>query len=69
MPVARNPGSSSLVDILDRILDHGLRFTQGPRVSQSTSQPPAERARIVVEAVETYLEHPKVPPGKQETGA
>jgi hypothetical protein len=69
MPVARNPGSSSLVDILDRILDHGLRFTQGPGVSQSTSHPPAERVRIVVEAVETYLEHPKVPPGKQETGA
>lgn len=67
MPVARHPGSISLVDILDRILDHGIRFTQGPGAAQTS--PPAERARIVVEAVETYLEHPQVPPGKQEIGA
>jgi hypothetical protein len=69
MPVARHPGSTSLVDILDRILDHGLRFPQRPGVPRSTPHPPEERVRIAVETVETYLEHPKVPPGKQETGA
>jgi hypothetical protein len=69
MPVARHPGSTSLVDILDRVLDHGLRFPQGPGVPPSPPHPPAERVRIAVEAVETYLEHPEVPPGKQETGA
>jgi hypothetical protein len=69
MPVARNPGSTSLVDILDRVLDHGLRFTGGPGVAQSTPHSPAERVRIVVDTVETYLERPEVPPGKQETGA
>lgn len=69
MPVARHPGSTSLVDILDRVLDHGIQFTQGPEAAQTRPPSPAERVRIVVEAVETYLEHPKVPPGKQETGA
>jgi gas vesicle structural protein len=70
MPVARHPGSTSLVDILDRVLDHGIRFTQGPEATQTRPPPsPAERVRIVVEAVETYLEHPQVPPGKQEIGA
>jgi gas vesicle structural protein len=69
MPVARNPGSTSLVDILDRVLDQGIRFTQGPEAVQKRQSPPVDRVRIVVEAVETYLERPEEPPGKQETGA
>lgn len=69
MPVARHPGSTSLVDILDRVLDQGIRFTRGPEAAQWSPPTPGERVRIVVEAVETYLEHPKVPPGKQEIGA
>jgi hypothetical protein len=69
MPVARHPGSTSLVDILDRVLDHGIRFTRGPEAAQTMPPSPAERVRIVVEAVETHLEHPQVPPGKQEIGA
>jgi hypothetical protein len=68
MPVARHPGSTSLVDILDRVLDHGIRFTRGPEAAQPSPPSPAEQVHIVVEAVETYLEHPQVPPGKQETG-
>jgi gas vesicle structural protein len=68
MPVARHPGSTSLVDILDRVLDHGIRFARGPEAAQ-TRPPLAERARIVVEAVETHLEAPQLPPGKQEIGA
>jgi hypothetical protein len=68
MPVARHPGSTSLVDILDRVLDQGIRFARGPEAGQTPSSP-AEGVRIVVEAVETYLEDPKVPPGKQEIGA
>jgi len=69
MPVARHPGSTSLVDILDRVLDHGIRFTRGPEAARTQPPSPAERVRIVVEAVETYLEHPKAAPGKQEIGA
>lgn len=69
MPVARNPGSASLVDILDRVLDQGIRFTQGPEAARKRPTPPAERVHIVVEAVETYLERPEAPPGKQEIGA
>ncbi len=69
MPVARNPGSTSLVDILDRVLDQGLRFTQGPEAARTRPGPPVGQVRIVVEAVETYLERPEVPPEKQEIGA
>lgn len=69
MPVARNPGSTSLVDILDRVLDQGIRFTQGPEATLKRPGPPTGQVRIVVEAVETYLESPEVPPGKQEIGA
>ena len=69
MPVARNPGNTSLVDILDRVLDQGIRFTQGPAAMQTRPPSSTERVRIVVEAVETYLEPPEAPPGKQDMGA
>jgi gas vesicle structural protein len=69
MPVARNPGSTSLVDILDRILDQGIRFEQGPRAALTGARAPTEQGRIVVAAVETHLHHPEAPPGKTGTGA
>jgi hypothetical protein len=69
MPVTRNPGSTSLVDILDRILDQGIRFTQGPEAPLARPHAPAEPVHIVVEAVETYLEPAGMPPGKTGLGA
>ena len=67
MPVTRNPGSTSLVDLLDRVLDQGIRFAQGP--GAELARPAAPGSRIVVESVETHLEQPGVPPGKTGTGA
>ncbi|HYH95259.1 hypothetical protein [Hyalangium sp.] len=69
MPVARNPGSTSLVDILDRVLDQGIRFAQGPGAAVPKPPVPAQGGRIVVEAVETYLDRPGMPPEKTGTGA
>ncbi|MFL5343916.1 MAG: hypothetical protein ACJ8AT_03950 [Hyalangium sp.] len=69
MPVARNPGSSSLVDILDRVLDQGVRFEGAPRAVKAEAPLPVKPARIVVAAVNTHLEHPGASPGKTGTGA
>jgi hypothetical protein len=69
MPVARNPGSTSLVDILDRILDQGVRFEGSPRTVKPGTDASTARARIVVASVETYLERPGTSPGKTGTGA
>jgi hypothetical protein len=69
MPVTRIPGSTSLVDILDRVLDQGIRFAQGPGAPLASPPAPAPAGRIVVESVETHLEPSGVPPGKTGTGA
>jgi hypothetical protein len=69
MPVARNPGSSSLVDILDRVLDQGLRFEPGPRAPPSSAGTPVQKGRIVVTAAETHLERSEGSAGKTESGA
>jgi hypothetical protein len=69
MPVARNPGSTSLVEILDRILDQGVRFEGPARTVKPGAEASTAPARIVVASVETYLERPGTPPGKTGTGA
>jgi gas vesicle structural protein len=69
MPVARNPGSTSLVDILDRVLDQGIRFEVWPPVAQAGARSPEGRFRIVIEGLETHLARPELPPGKTGTGA
>ncbi|MDY7229108.1 hypothetical protein [Hyalangium rubrum] len=69
MPVARNPGNTSIVDILDRVLDQGIRFEAWPRSALLTPRPPAGGVRFTVQAVETHLEHPTNSPGKTGTGA
>ncbi|WP_224372928.1 hypothetical protein [Hyalangium versicolor] len=68
MPVARNPGSTSLVDILDRVLDQGIRFEERPHAALAAAHPPLEQGRIVIAAVETHLEPPGASPGKTGTG-
>jgi hypothetical protein len=69
MPVARNPGNTSIVDILDRVLDQGIRFEAWPRSALKGPRLVEGPIRITVEAVETHLEHPAVSSGKTGTGA
>ena len=69
MPVTRNPGGTSLVDILDRVLDQGIRFAQAPGAQHARPSAPAPGGRVVVESVELHLEPPGVPPGQTGTGA
>jgi len=69
MPVARNPGNTSIVDILDRVLDQGIRVEGWPRSAMTGPRPPVGQLRVTVQSVETYLEHPLVSPGKSGTGA
>lgn len=58
MPVARNSGSTSLVDILDRVLDQGIRFEAWPQAARSSARPDTGTPRITVKSVETHLEPP-----------
>lgn len=69
MPVTRNPGGTSLVDILDRVLDQGIRFAPGSGAEWVRPSVPAPGGRIAVESVETHLEPPGGPPVKPGTGA
>lgn len=69
MPVTRNPGGTSLVDILDRVLDQGIRFAQGPGVEPPRTSALAPGGRLTVESVHTHLEQTGEPPGKTGTGA
>jgi hypothetical protein len=50
MPVERTAGSSSLVDVLDRVLDRGLRWE--PRAASGCPPPSGRASRVVV----TFLE-------------
>lgn len=69
MPVARNPGNTSLVDILDRVLDQGIRFEGNPRAALTQGRTPPEQGRTVIAAVKTHLESPEDAPGETGTGA
>ncbi len=50
MPVERTAGSSSLVDVLDRVLDRGLRWE--PRTASGRPASLGSATRVVV----TFLE-------------
>ncbi|NPC81726.1 hypothetical protein HPC49_26335, partial [Pyxidicoccus fallax] len=53
MPVERTVGSTSLVDVLDRVLDRGLRWDPSARaVPDRASATSASATRIVV----TFME-------------
>jgi gas vesicle structural protein len=69
MPVARNPGVTSLVDILDRVLDQGIRFDVRPNAPRPGPLSGPAPLHITVEAVDTHLEPPAPPPGMTGTGA
>ncbi|HEY7419934.1 MAG TPA: gas vesicle structural protein GvpA [Ktedonobacteraceae bacterium] len=57
MPVERVVASSSLVEVIDRILDKGIVIDAWVRVSLVGIEILTIEARIVVASVETYLKY------------
>jgi hypothetical protein len=57
MVVERAPAGSSLVDVLDRVLDKGIVIDAFVRVSLVGIDLIGVEARIVVASVETYLKY------------
>jgi gas vesicle structural protein len=57
MAVEKSMASSSLVDIIDRILDKGLVVDAWIRVSLVGIEILAIEARVVVTGVDTYLKY------------
>jgi hypothetical protein len=57
MPVERSVGGSSLIDVLDRVLDKGIVIDAWVRVSLVGIDLITVEARIVVASIETYLKY------------
>lgn len=57
MAVERSPSGSSLIDILDRVLDKGIVIDAWVRVSLVGIDLVTVEARIVVASIETYLKY------------
>lgn len=57
MAVERSPSGSSLIDILDRVLDKGIVIDAWVRVSLVGIDLVTVEARIVVASIETYLRY------------
>ena len=57
MAVEKAIGSSSLVEVIDRILDKGIVIDAWIRVSLVGIEILAIEARVVVASVETYLKY------------
>ncbi len=57
MAVEKNMSSSSLVEVIDRILDKGVVVDAWVRVSLVGIELLAIEARVVVASVETYLKY------------
>ena len=57
MPVERAAGGSSLIDVLDRILDKGIVIDAWVRVSLVGIDLITVEARVVVASIETYLKY------------
>jgi gas vesicle structural protein len=57
MPVEKAIASSSLVEVLDRILDKGIVIDAWIRISAVGIEVLAIEARVVVASVETYLRY------------
>jgi hypothetical protein len=48
MPVERTSGTSSLLDILDRVLDHGIQLEAPARAALAAASPGGAAVRLVV---------------------
>ena len=57
MPVERASGGSSLIDVLDRVLDKGIVIDAWVRVSLVGIDLITVEARIVVASIDTYLKY------------
>src|SRR3954471_5820009 len=69
MAVERSPSGSSLIDVLDRVLDKGIVIDAWVRVSLVGIDLVTVEARIVVASIETYLKYSEAvglaPPGSR----
>jgi len=57
MAVERTPSGSSLIDVLDRVLDKGIVIDAWVRVSLVGIDLVTVEARVVVSSIETYLKY------------
>ncbi len=57
MPVQREQGGSSLIDVLDRVLDKGIVIDAWVRVSLVGIDLITVEARVVVASIDTYLKY------------
>ena len=57
MPIERTAGGTSLIDVLDRVLDKGIVIDAWVRVSLVGIDLITVEARIVVASIETYLKY------------
>src|SRR5215831_3651626 len=57
MPVERASGGTSLIDVLDRVLDKGIVVDAWVRVSLVGIDLMTVEARIVVASIDTYLRY------------
>src|SRR5688572_32678149 len=57
MAVERTPSGSSLIDVLDRVLDKGIVIDAYVRVSLVGIDLVTVEARIVVASIDTYLKY------------
>ncbi len=55
--VQRNPGGTSLIDVLDRVLDKGIVIDAWVRVSLVGIDLITVEARVVVASIDTYLKY------------
>jgi|SRR5215831_9067292 len=57
MAVERTPSGSSLIDVLDRVLDKGIVIDAWVRVSRVGIDLVSVEARVVVASTDTYLKY------------
>src|ERR1044072_2620820 len=57
MPVERTSGGTSLIDVLDRVLDKGIVIDAWVRVSLVGIDLLTVEARVVVASIDTYIKY------------
>ena len=60
MQIERSPGTSNVIDILDRVLDKGIVIDAWVRISAVGIELVTIEARIVVASISTYLGYSSV---------
>jgi hypothetical protein len=72
MPVERTTGGTSLIDVLDRVLDKGIVIDAWVRVSLVGIDLITVEARVVVASIDTYIKYSEavgqVVPASQRPG-